>query len=406
MKARGDKMKETINVNCLISSLIDSIDMYNYILKNHHRHTVSLAYQIGNSLDLDKKSLANLIIAASIHDIGALHIEEQSQLLEEDVLNPRPHEKTGVLMLDGFEGFNDISKIINHHHIRYDEFLEGKFDDEIPFECFVLNLADRIDVLYETTESKENIESIVIEKINSKFGTIFHPDLEEVFNKVTSTSLFWKNRDNDLMYNLIMDSLEVLEVGFGKDDIFAVARIFSRIVDYKSIWTSLHSHKVSLTAERIARLMGMSNDKIFELKLAGYLHDIGKIAIPSEILEKPGPLKDDEYLEMQTHATYSKMILSKIKCLGDIPRWASSHHERRDKTGYPLSISSDDFTIEMDVVAYADILVALLEDRPYRERLEREKVLEILKDESQNRLSNEVYEVVYQNIDELIYINS
>jgi len=394
-------MKEKLKIKNLITSLIDSIDMYNYLLRDHHRRTAIIAYQLGVNYGLDKHSLSRLVLAASIHDIGALHITERDQLLEEDVLNPRKHELVGAQMVEGFKPFNNIRDIINHHHIRYDDFLYGDIDDEVPFECFVLHLADRIDVLATTMPETINKRELIIEKINKKFNSVFHPTFKPIFNDLVFRESFWDNLDNTLLHGLVLESLYYTEYEISCDDVFDLAEVFSRIVDYKSTWTSKHSLHVSLTAGKIAELMHLSEENVEKLRIAGYLHDIGKIAVPTEILEKKEPLTALEKVVMRSHAMYSSIILSQIECLGDIARWASSHHERRDNSGYPLHINSTMFSIEMDIIAYSDIFVALTENRPYRRCLNREEMLVELEKEAMGRLSQDVYEVITSHFDEL-----
>jgi HD-GYP domain-containing protein (c-di-GMP phosphodiesterase class II) len=406
IKIGGVMMREKISLKNLISSLIEAIDMYNHLLKDHHRRTAIIAYHLGNNYGLSKESLSRLVIAASVHDIGALHITERNQLFEEDVVNPRKHELVGMKMLDEFKPFNEIKEIIGHHHIRYDEFLSGHFIDDIREECFFLHLADRIDILmnvkHHPNESKEDI----FDRIRGKFGTIFDPKLLEAFNQTVSDESFYENLNKVHMHKLVLDSLEYIEVPMEQDSTYQIAQFFSRVVDYKSSWTRKHSEFVSRTAVRIAEYMNLEEEKIHELKIAGYLHDIGKIAVPSELLEKQGALSKEEFTMLQDHATFSSLILSNIESLGRVARWASCHHERRDKSGYPLNLNESFFTIEVDILAFADMFVAMNENRPYRKSVSNDELLKILERESEGKLSHEVFEVIKDHFDELLELNS
>lgn len=397
-------MEEVYSVKSILVSLIESIDLYNFLLKNHHRQTCIIAYQIGNHYNLDAALLSNVVLASAIHDIGALHVTERDKLFYIDAIDPEPHQIMGERIIGNFAPFAHISQIIRHHHIVYQDVLNGTVErGEIPFECFIIHLAERIDVLLQTHPG--DIDFITAE-INKRFGTIFLPELKDTFNKLAGTADFWERISDDSFYDLLLMSLNDSSCIIDDDSLEALAELFSRIVDYKSEWTMHHSKSVSLLADHIARLYGLDEKKCFSLRIAGYLHDIGKIAIPGEILDKPGKLDPNEYKTIKMHATYSSLILSRIPALGDISKWAMLHHEKHDKSGYPLGKGALDFTIEMDILAFADIFAALAENRPYRAAMTQEKILELLKSFTPNLLDASVYDVIEQNIDFLYEVNA
>ena len=399
-------MTELSSVKSILVSLIESIDMYNYLLRDHHRHTAVIAYQLGNEYGLSQESISQLVLTASIHDIGALYIKEVEQLLYADAVNPEPHEILGYEMLKEFSPFAPLSKIIRHHHITYEEVASGEVNEkEVPRECWFLHLADRIDVLLATAPEPEHAREYVVSEISQRFGTIFLPELEEVFLTLSKSDEFWDNIENTSFHNLLFMSVNCEACTLEDGDMDGLAALFARIVDFKSEWTSNHSKSVSTLAESIGRLCGLSEDRCHELKIAGYLHDIGKIAIPSEVLDKPGALSDDEFKVMRSHATYSSLILSKLDFLKEPSRWASAHHEKRDKTGYPLHISENNFSAEMDILAYSDIFAALAEDRPYRKAMPKNRIAEVLHGFADGKLSPSIFDIITENMDDLYEIN-
>lgn len=397
-------VEEAYSVKSILVSLIESIDLYNFLLKNHHRQTCIIAYQIGNHYNLDSTRLSNVVLASAIHDIGALHVTERDKLLYIDAIDPEPHQIMGERIIGDFAPFAHISHIIRHHHIVYQDILDGKVNrDDIPIECFIIHLADRIDVLYETHPGETNF---IISEINKRFGTVFLPELQDTFNKLASTPEFWEKITDDSFYDLLLMSINDASCVIDDDSLESLAELFSRIVDFKSEWTMNHSKSVSVLADHIARLYGLDEKKCFSLRIAGYLHDIGKIAIPIEVLDKPGKLDTSEYKTIKMHATYSSLILSRIPALGDIAKWAMLHHEKHDKSGYPLGKGAVDFTIEMDILAFADIFAALAENRPYRAALTQEKILELLKSFTPDLLDVSVYDVIEKNMSFLYEVNA
>ncbi len=115
-----------------------------------------------------------------------------------------------------------------------------------------------------------------------------------------------------------------------------VADFFAKIVDYKSSFTSRHSIGVAEKASLLAKYMGYDSITVQKMYLAGALHDIGKMAVGNEILEKPDKLTDDEFSTMKNHAGYTYLILSEVNDFEEIRDWAAFHHEKLNGKGYPF----------------------------------------------------------------------
>ena len=136
-------------------------------------------------------------------------------------------------------------------------------------------------------------------------------------------------------------------------------------VDLRFSGTARHSETVGRYAEMMARELGLADGRIGRVRLAGLLHDIGKVGIPDAILNKPDRLGDDEFALIQTHPALGAQILEHPS-LGDIRPWVASHHERPDGRGYPLGLSGDELGIEARILAVADSYEAMTSDRAYR----------------------------------------
>ena len=126
--------------------------------------------------------------------------------------------------------------------------------------------------------------------------------------------------------------------------------------------------------------MGFDEETAQKMYLAGALHDIGKVAVGNEILEKPGRLTDEEFTTMKDHASYTYYILSEIDGFEELRDWAAFHHERLDGTGYPFGKTAADLNTQERMMACVDIYQALTESRPYKQGMSHEKACEILKD--------------------------
>ncbi len=154
--------------------------------------------------------------------------------------------------------------------------------------------------------------------------------------------------------------------------------IMAYIVDQKSPFTAQHSARVADLARYIADALGLSNEKCDKIEIAGLLHDLGKLNMPDNILEKPGPLSRLERSIMRQHSYETYEILRSIEGLDEIARWAAFHHEGLNGVGYPFHPTKQDLCIESRIIAVADVFQALVQDRPYREGMALNNVLEIL----------------------------
>jgi putative nucleotidyltransferase with HDIG domain len=153
----------------------------------------------------------------------------------------------------------------------------------------------------------------------------------------------------------------------------------ARAIDAKSPWTAGHSERVTNMALRIARAMGLSEMELDTLHRGGLLHDIGKIGTPPEILDKPGRLTPDEANAMRLHVHVGARILEPIASYAGVIPIVQQHHEWFDGTGYPDGLAGEAISLGARIFAVADCFDALVSDRPYRPGMERERVIEIIK---------------------------
>ncbi|MBE0603151.1 MAG: HD domain-containing protein [Deltaproteobacteria bacterium] len=149
----------------------------------------------------------------------------------------------------------------------------------------------------------------------------------------------------------------------------------SRAVDTNSHWTAGHSQRVTSLAMEIGWELGLPPREIDSLQRGGLLHDIGKLGIPTSILDKPAALTEEEFALIKGHPSSGAEILRPIPTMGKIIPIVAQHHERFDGTGYPLGLSGNDISLHARILAVADVVDALSSNRPYRSGWPREKVL-------------------------------
>jgi HD-GYP domain-containing protein (c-di-GMP phosphodiesterase class II) len=170
-----------------------------------------------------------------------------------------------------------------------------------------------------------------------------------------------------------------------------IAEAFARVIDAKSPFTARHSERVAEIAVGIGGGLGFDPIAQRDLRRAGLLHDIGKLAISNRILDKPGKLTDEEFAAVKAHPAATLAILGRAPCFAPIAALAANHHERIDGTGYPRGLAGDALDLPMRVLAVADVYEALTADRPYRGPLPEEQALEIVSRDVPRRLDGSAF---------------
>jgi HD-GYP domain-containing protein (c-di-GMP phosphodiesterase class II) len=161
-------------------------------------------------------------------------------------------------------------------------------------------------------------------------------------------------------------------------------------IDAKSPWTKGHSERVMNFAAEIAKEMGLAEIFVEKVKIAGLLHDIGKIGILEELLEKPEIISDEEFPPMRLHPEKGVAILSPIKQLKEVLPAILYHHERYDGQGYPAGLQGENIPLEARIVTVADSFDAMVSDRPYKKGFSVKKALKVLKDGAGSQFDPEV----------------
>jgi putative nucleotidyltransferase with HDIG domain len=166
----------------------------------------------------------------------------------------------------------------------------------------------------------------------------------------------------------------------------------ARTVDTNSPWTAGHSERVTNLAMNLGRELGLPPDEIDQLRRGGLLHDIGKIGVPPSILDKPGKLTEEEFAVIRRHPSKGAEILEPIPNLQKVIPIVSQHHERFDGKGYPNGLSGESISLHARILAVADVVDALVSDRPYRPGWSQEKVLVYTRENAGHQFDPEVVE--------------
>jgi putative nucleotidyltransferase with HDIG domain len=194
--------------------------------------------------------------------------------------------------------------------------------------------------------------------------------LVSIVSTLESDAFFWLPLlANDLPDRVADLEPQTLVRSVDEDYLDDIAAGFAQVVDAKSPFTAGHSDRVSLFADLIAEELGCDAEHRRWLKRAALLHDIGKLGVSNSVLDKNGPLDEDEWEQVRSHSQLGRIILSKISAFRSMARIAGDHHERLDRRGYPFGIGAAEIDRDTRIVTAADIFDALTADRPYRKAM-------------------------------------
>jgi diguanylate cyclase (GGDEF)-like protein/putative nucleotidyltransferase with HDIG domain len=186
-------------------------------------------------------------------------------------------------------------------------------------------------------------------------------------------------RDRSVVYNAeVTAALRVRKSDVTATEHLPAVLVLAETLDLRDSGTAAHSQTVGRYAEVIAVELGVEPARVERIRLAGLLHDIGKLGVPDPVLRKEGPLSDAEWTEMRKHAELGARILAGAN-LDDISEWVLAHHERPDGTGYPAGLEADRIPIEAAILAVADSFEAMTSDRVYRRGVPVEAAVEELR---------------------------
>jgi len=360
----------------MVLCLSRAMDLVSPGLVNHHYRVAYIAHSLATEMGLPPEQRSDLLLAGALHDIGALSLQERLAALafEADYDSLDPHARLGALLVGGFTPFSGPASLIRHHHLRWDHRRE-----QVPLGSYVLHLADRVAVMTRWNAPILNQVPGILDRVRSEAGRMFSPQLVDVFRGLAERESFWLDMASRSLDSILGELAHLGTMEMDIDQIIDLSLLFSKIIDFRSPFTSTHSRGVAALAEAITELFSFSTSEVQLMKAAGYLHDLGKLAVPSSILDKPGRLTSEEWAVIRTHTYHTFHTLQTIEALRPMSEWAAFHHERIDGRGYPFHVRRKDLPLRSRIMAVADVFTALTEDRPYRKALPSGEVIAILR---------------------------
>lgn len=369
-----------------LSTALDAVEHELAGASTYHAQRVAyLSIRTGRVMGLEEEELLNLGACAVLHD-NAL-----TEYIRSEERRPDKDQRAGgALDAHCLMGEKNVASMpfykepgvqgaILYHHERADG--NGPFRKkccETPLFARIIHLWDRVDVAFNFGMYSAGKWEKVCRYILQNKRTMFDLELADQSLYAVSEEVL-QQIERDGVTDLLRESLPEIKRDYSPEEIRNISDIFAKITDYKSHFTCRHSLGMAVKAKEMGEYYGADEETAAKLYLAGALHDIGKLVVNTEILEKPGKLTAEEYKHIQNHAEATYEILSPIKGFAEITSWASLHHEKLDGSGYPFGRKADELGHYERMMACLDIYQALTEARPYKEGMEHHKAVGILR---------------------------
>ena len=366
--------ESTISIYDFVCALSEAVDLVAQDLNSHHKKVAYLSWMIAREMKLSNDEIQDTVLAAMLHDIGAFSTEERIRLPTLAAHDSRKghHAAVGYKLLKDFAPLAKVACLIKYHHANY-----GKARLEIPMGSYIIHLADSISALLdERQEVLKQAYAIQAKIFHNREG--FHPEALAAFARLAHSECFWIEAFAPPLSAVMLKKMRFSKEIIDLETLRRFAKVFAHLIDFRSRFTATHSSGVAAVALELATIDGFSDRECRLMEIAGFLHDLGKLTVPNTILDKNGALDQEEINCIRKHTYYTYAILSKIDGLEHIAAWAAYHHERKDGNGYPFRVKGENFSKLARIMAVADIVTALMEDRPYRLGMEREKATKTL----------------------------
>lgn len=333
-----------------------------------------------------------LLVLSILHDVGAYKTEEIDEMLSFASKVVWSHSIYGYLFLKYMSPMGDEAEALLYHHLEYKDY--DKSDSQYLDYAALIFLADRIDVLYTQSDGTCDFSQIL-----ENSGVLFRPDYVNLFFESQPEAIV-ENLRNGRYRDSIVKAVEALDLTEEKAFEYLKMMVFS--VDFRSEHTVTHTINTTAISLELGRRMGVSQSELKRLYLGALLHDVGKVAISSDILEFQGRLSPEQMEIMKQHVVYTRQIIEGLVD-SEIVLMASRHHEKLDGSGYPDGLVEAELTTSQQIIAVADIVSALTSKRSYKEAFPKQRTIDILTEMMQaGQLSYTACSIMITNFDEIM----
>jgi HD-GYP domain-containing protein (c-di-GMP phosphodiesterase class II) len=412
----------------IVTSLTTAIDLSEGNGPFHTLRTCIIGMRIGRRISLEPPALSDLYYALLLKDIGGAHTQPMDRsatgqdgvrarrLLREGSggMSWRDHARAALDLYDSTPLLKRVTKqlefLLHQRALRsetvalrsaaagtmleklgvssetraavcaIDEQWDGRggpagmCSTSIPVIAQIVKLAQTMERFYAQGGSR-----VVIPWLHRRCRGWFDPGLVAAATRLFETpSCWWQLDQKDLLaYTVALEPRDYL-LAATSETIDQVCEVFAEVADARSNYSNTHSSLVADIAVRIARVLKMSERQVQTLRRAALLHDLGKLEVPREILEKQGPLTADDLPILRNYPLRTCKILERVPEFREVAQLAVTHHERLDGTGYPKHLTAEQLSLSARILAVADVAEALSAERSFRRKYTGQQIYQIL----------------------------
>ena len=370
-------------LNKLLLSLSMGLDVVEHEVlgttTNHGKRIAILVTEMGKVLGLERRQLIGISSCALLHDNAINEYRLSLEPGKAQAHNMKLHctlgEKNALCLpfpepVDGF---------IKYHH----EFVDGSGPfglnaNNVPLGAQLIAIADDLDVLFDFSMDGARRMKEITEHVKNNRGTYYTEGTADAMLAVL-TARFMESLQNDTVDSVFEAVIPQWFVDESAEEVMKIAQIVAHITDYKSPFTAKHSTQIANRAYLMAKYYEFDRDTCAKIYIAAAFHDIGKLMIPIEILDKPGKLTHEEFEIIKSHVDWSYKMLKDVDGLEEICKWAVTHHRKLNGRGYPQLPKIylvNDFIYRL--MTCIDIYQAVRETRPYHRGRTHWQTMEIM----------------------------
>lgn len=373
-------MKISMNeLLCCISSALDIVE--GELLgasTNHGKRIAILSAHMGRYLNLTDEEMIVLSSGALLHDNALTEYILSERPGEEQELNLVLHCVLGQRNANSLPFPAEFEGCVLYHHERPDgKGPFGKKLGEFPRSAALVAAADNIDANYHLQFCSVDMLPDLRRIIAEASGTAYTHEAACALLAVLDEDMLLSLRD-DCVQETFNNTVPRWDVEMADEAIIRLAGITAQIIDYKSRYTHKHSVLVANTCWWLSGKFNMDDETRAQIYLAAALHDLGKLAISTNLLEKTGRLDDDEYNIIKRHCTIANELLCPVAGLENICEWVIDHHEKLNGSGYPDGKKGPELHLISRLLSCVDIYHAVSEERPYHPARTHEETMPIL----------------------------
>jgi len=341
----------------------------------HGPRVAILSARLGDRLGLGPRERSEIFFAANLCDVGMIGLVEEAWENPVAVLPSAArakvfeHPRRSGRTVARIPHLHALAPLVRHHHEWWDGsgYPDGLAGDAIPIGAQILRLADTVTALsgvrpHRAALSEPEIASIVRDGSGREFG----PKVVDAY-----LSFAWKGLppyDARLYGEACVDAVaDLVPSTVSPLSTYEFLEIVASLIDAKDPTTGGHSRRVAELSVAVAEQLGQDARFKETLRYSGYLHDLGKLAVPLRVLTKPGELDDEDFDYIRAHPSHGADILENIPSLQHLTTGARYHHERWDGSGYPEGLSGDHIPVVAQILAVCGSYDAMTSARSYRD---------------------------------------